>query len=166
MKGILPFLDCCACQSLILFSQKITSLVSLLLFSMGLSCFRHVLLSTFNTCVFHWQSCTWPHWICSHPYMQFIFANLCYCVETWEHKAIIHHFPLSLTTSAERPDLTASNMLPLFLFSVPSLSGCGPSVCFGVREAPGVCVSEELEVLLPALHLHRLESWGRDNQTA
>lgn len=52
-------------------------------------------------------------------------------------------------------------MLPLFLLSVRAISGCGPSEFFGVREAPGVCVSEGLEVLLPALSLRLLESWKR-----
>lgn len=51
-------------------------------------------------------------------------------------------------------------MHPLFLLSVLSVSGCGASVCFGVRVAPGVGVgvSEELEVLLPASLLRRLET--------
>lgn len=79
-------------------------------------------------------------------------------MKTWEHEAVIHHFPLSLTTSAERPELTASNMHPLFLFSDTSISVCGASVCFGVRQAVGVCVSEELDVLLPVTRLRRLES--------
>lgn len=65
-------------------------------------------------------------------------------------------FHISLTTRAERPDLKASNMFLLCLLSVLSISGSGASVCFGV------CVSEELGVLLPALHLCRLESWGKD----
>ncbi|WP_411024426.1 hypothetical protein, partial [Salmonella sp. s58760] len=58
----------------------------------------------------------------------------------------------------ERPEITASKMLPLFLVSVMSLSGCWTSVCFGVREDPGVRMSEELEVLLPpAFSLGRFE---------
>lgn len=54
-----------------------------------------------------------------------------------------------ITTSADRPDLTASYILPLSILSTSSVSGCGEMVDVG-----GSLGVAELK-LLPALHLRR-----------